>query len=138
MPLPVNTITRCIATFTAAPPVEYSDWEPGHIKQARFSAILEGDPLSFRAITTDGAEFGVNLQSGALWVDEEHYSPDLSALPTKLRLIYYKRMEAGAGEEAVCLYFVVGWQTTSPDGKNVKVGIKAYPKTSKWEITEDI
>jgi hypothetical protein len=137
MPLPVNTITRCEATLASGEQIVYSDWDAVHIKQARFAAIMAGSPISFTAVTLDGERFTVDLVTGMLSAGEEAVTPIFQGDRPALRLIYYKRMSAGAGEEPVCDFFVVGWQATI-DGKNVKTGLKVYPATQTWEVTEGI
>ena len=136
MALHVNTIVRCEARLANGDFIVYSDWEDFHIRQSRFAAIMAGPPVEFSAVTTDGERFTVDLVTGCFRIGQDHFAPDL-ALHTPLRLIYYKRMGAGAGEEPTCDYFVVGWQTTV-DGKNLKVGIKVDPSVKTWQITEDI
>lgn len=133
-----NAIARCEAKLASGEEIVYSDWEPLHAKQGRFQRILDGLPMTFTAVTMDGARFGVNLVSGVLTAGNEVFAPQLPAL-TPLRLIYYKRMAADvAHPEPVCEFFVVGWQTTLPNGKNLKVGLKVRPDLQTWEVTEDI
>ena len=136
MPSTINTIARVEATLAGGEQIVYSDWEPGHVKEARFRRILEGAPLTLAAVTTDGARFSVDLITGALTAGVDVYTPELPTTP--LRVIYYKHMSADAGHpEPVCAYFVVGWQTTV-DGRNVRLGVKVYPAASRHEITSDI
>ncbi len=138
MPQALNTIARCEAVLANGEQIVYSDWEPAHVRQGRFRRILDGQPLTFAALTVDGERFSVDLVSGDLSVGGEHFTPQPSPT-TPLRLIYYKHMTASAEHpEPVCEYFVVGWQTTTPEGRNLKIGLKAFPGEARWEITEDI
>lgn len=132
-----NTIARCEAKLVSGEEIVYSDWDESHIRQAHFSAIMAGSPVSFTAVTLDGERFTVDLVTGTLTVGDDAYTPQWGADRPLLRLIYYKRMYAEAGGETVCEFFVVGWQTTL-DGKNVKVGLKVDPRLKTWEVTEDI
>jgi hypothetical protein len=131
-----NTIARCEATLASGEQIVYSDWEPGHVKEARFRRILDGRPLGLTVVTTDGSRFTVDLVTGALTAGVDVYTPALPTTP--LRLVYYKHMTADAGHpEPVCEYFVVGWQTTV-DGRNLRLGLKAYPREGRHEVTADI
>ncbi len=132
-----NTIARCEAKLASGEEIVYSDWEPDHIRGARFQRIIEGQPMTFTAVTLDDTRFTVDLVSGTLAVGNEIFVPQIPAF-TPLRLIYYKRMGAGVSDLIpTCDFFVVGWQATL-DGKNVKVGLKVNPNTQTWEVTEDI
>ena len=132
-----NTIARCEATLASGEQIVYSDWEPGHVKEARFRRILEGAPLTLTAVTTDGSRFSVDLVTGALTAGADVYMPPPPV--TALTAVYYKHMTADPGHPVpVCEYFVVGWQTTTIDDRNVRLGIKAYPREGRHEVTADI
>ena len=137
MPSTINTIARVEATLAGGEQIVYSDWEPGHVKEARFRRILDGAPLVLSVVTTDGARFSVDLIAGALTAGVDVYAPELPTTP--LRLIYYKHMTADPGHPVpVCEFFVVGWQTTTLDGRNLRLGVKAYPREGRHEVTSDI
>lgn len=133
-----NTIASTKALMADGQVIVYSDTDPAHVRQGRFAAILAGTPVCFSALTTDGQEFTVDLVTGSLYAAGQSWSPP-AAPATPLRLIYYKHMHADSGSPApVCEHFVVGWQTTTPAGRNLKCGLKVYPAQKRWEATEDI
>lgn len=85
-----------------------------------------------------GFTMGVDLLTGAFRVGEELY--DIAHPGAPLRVIYYRTMQVSmngiAGSpELACV--TVGWQTTV-EGKNVRLGVKAYPAEGRWHVTEDI
>ena len=138
-----NTIATTEGHLTDGSVVSYRDADPSHIKQGRFHAILKGEPLKFHVTTDEGDTFGVDLVTGAFFAGAEVVTPTFVPT-TPLRLIYYKRMSGSliADEEGGYIhkmeYFVVGWQTTLLDGKNLKVGLKVFSHEKRYEITEDI
>jgi len=133
-----NAIARCVAVFADGSSIVYRDWDESHIRKQRFAEIMAKRPASFAAVTTDGGIFAVDLVDGSLLADGERY--ETFTQPTPLRLIYYKHMTFALGKDALpqCEYFVVGWQTTTEQGRNLKVGLKVYPAERRWEITEAI
>ena len=131
-----NTIAATAARLTDGSVVTYRDADPRHIREDRFNAILKGQPLSFTVTTVDGSTFGVDLVTGSLIANGTRF--DCETPPTPLRLIYYKRMRASTGGKTWMAFFVVGWQTTLPNGRNLKVGLKVDPRLLRWEMTEDI
>ena len=119
--------------------VSYRDVDPSHVRQERFELILKSDPLSFSVTGQDGATFTVDLVSGSLWANEECFGAEHQKTP--LRLIYYKHMEMSSGSETAkpeMMYYVVGWQTTTEDGRNLKIGLKIFPSRKSYEVTSDI
>jgi len=133
----VNTITTTSANLPDGSVVTYRDSDPSHIREGNFRAILDSSPLTFQVTDVGGNVFGVDLTTGGLFVGESLYIGPPPVTP--LRLIYYKHMvtRLDGGSRPLCLYFVVGWQTTV-DGKNEKLGLKVHPAESRWEITSDI
>jgi len=132
-----NAIATTSARLKDGSVVSYRDADPSHVRQGRFAAILAGDPLHFAVITDDGTVFAVDLRTGELAANGTAFSPVLP--PTPLRLIYYKHMTGTSGGGGTRMeYFVVGWQTTLPGGRNVKVGLKVFPDQHEWQVTEDI
>jgi len=131
-----NAIVSTEARLADGSVVAYRDAEPLHIKQDRFRHILAGTPLHFTVTLEDGSVFGVDLVDGSLEAGPERLTPNVQTTP--LRLIYYKRMHAENFGNAVMEFFVVGWQTTTQDGRNVKVGLKVFPDESRYEVTESI
>jgi len=132
-----NTIARCVAALPDGSSLTYQDWDEAHIRQQRFAEMMARGPVSFTVITTDGGTFTVNLIDGSLNADGELF--ETHPQPTPLRLIYYKRMVFTTGDDAPqCQFFAVGWQTTTLDGKNLRIGIKVFPNEYRWQITEAI
>lgn len=133
----VNTITTTSATLSDGSVVTYRDSDPSHIREGNFRAILDGSPLTFHVTDEGGNIFGVDLITGGLFVGESLYSGQPPVTP--LRLIYYKHMvtELSGASRPMCLFFVVGWQTTVDD-KNERLGLKVFPAENRWEITSDI
>ena len=131
-----NAIVSTEARLADGSVVAYRDADPLHIKQDRFRHILAGTPLHFTVTLEDGSVFGVDLVDGSLEAGPERLTPNPQTTP--LRLIYYKRMHAENFGNAVMEFFVVGWQTTTQDGRNVKVGLKVFPDESRYEVTESI
>lgn len=132
-----NTIARCIAALPDGSSLTYEDWDDAHIRQHRFAEMMARGTVYFTAVTTDGGSFGVDLIDGTLNADGEIF--ETQPQPTPLRLIYYKRMVFTTGDDAPqCQFFAVGWQTTTADGRNLRIGIKVFPAEHRWEITEDI
>lgn len=100
---------------------------------------------TFEVFHEDGMRQGVDLMTGRLWVGGQEFNVVRPA--TRLRVIYYKRMQASVhanegGSPVVDLRFVaVGWQTTVENGgesKNIRFGSKAYPSEAHFEVGEDI
>lgn len=139
MPTYANTIAITEARFSDGSVVAYRDADPSHIRQARFQHILDRDPEFFSVTLTGTQVFAVDLRDGTLYPGEQGYGP-VVAPTTPLRLVYYKRMEGSASVlgDVSMVFFVVGWQTTTEDGRNVKFGLKVFPDRQHWELTEDI
>jgi hypothetical protein len=133
----LNAISNTAALLPDGSVIEYRDADPSHIRQARFQKILDVAPLEFEVTMNDGSRWGVDLIDGSLIADGQRFTPP--PIDTPRRLIYYKRMEAGADLiQPLMRHFVVGWQTTLPDGRNLKFGLKVDPSAHHWDITEDI
>lgn len=124
--------------------VTYRDDDPSHIRQERFRLIYDSEPLSFAVTTGDGAVFAVDLVTGTLTAGqtggERHCIPE--GIDTPLRVIYYKRMFGmagtnGSGMNTGMEFFVVGWQTTTLDGRNLRLGLKVFPEELRYEVTGD-
>lgn len=135
MPLP-NTIGTTAAQMRDGSVISYRDADPLHIRQERIGLIFASDPLSFSVTGPDGAVFSVDLVTGELVAELERFTP--KHIDTPFRLIYYKRMHGDLNRGSVMEYFVVGWQTTTNEGRNLKFGLKIYPDQHRYEVTEEI
>ena len=131
-----NPIATTAARLSDGSVIAYRDADPSHIRQSRFAAILAGNPVAFAVTTEDGTVFAVDLVTGRLHANGSGF--DCETPPTPLRLIYYKRMHAQTGGEPEMQFFCVGWQTTLPNGRNARLGLKVDPSRLRWEVTEDI
>ena len=132
-----NTVSKVEAKLPDGGFIGYCDYEPGHIRRGHWEHIVNSHPLAFSVYTTDGQGFSVDLIDGSLNAGGEIFSVQ-GVPPTPLRLIYYKHMESDTGGyEPVCAYFVVGWQTTF-EGRNVRLGLKVFPRERTFEVTQEI
>lgn len=111
---------------------------------AGFADVPLEEVIAFK-VEVEGHTFSVDLVSGTLIVDTDHYEPGIS-ITTPLRLVYYKTMRANMnqilGADRPYIYvFIVGWQTTLKDElpyRNARFGLKVFPTEQRWEITEVI
>lgn len=136
----VNPIASVEARMRDGSVIAYRDADPSHVREGRFRLILDAGPLFFRVVTADGSEFAVDLVTGTLTAGAEHYAP--TGIDTPFRLIYYKRMWGQAGSHGAISsggmeYFVVGWQTTTDKGRNLRLGLKVFPDQMRYEVTSD-
>jgi len=138
MTLP-NTIGLTQAQMRDGSVISYRDADPTHVRQERIRLIFDSDPLHFTVTEQDGSSFSVDLLSGELLAGIECYKPE--NLTTPLRLIYYKHMEMSSGSETAkpeMVYYVLGWQTTTAEGHNAKLGLKVFPGQRRYEVTTEI